>query len=178
MKIIILEKSRWIGGAFSTNGRGDTCLHNDCLKICKDETIWVSSYKRDLIPNIKIARKDYDMRVLEQPGQFSEKALKIRLLACKCSFPLPPLSAECRRGQMRLLFVRYHPYPLQGLAKYERSLSGLRHEISSPARTLGSWVRIPLKAWLSFCVYPVFVLGRGLETGWSPVQGVLTAVLD
>jgi hypothetical protein len=28
---------------------------------------------------------------------------------------------------------------------------GLRHEPSSPARTLGSWVRIPLKAWMSVC---------------------------
>jgi hypothetical protein len=34
---------------------------------------------------------------------------------------------------------------------------GLRHELSSPARTLGSWVRIPLKAWIFMCVYSVFV---------------------
>jgi hypothetical protein len=27
-------------------------------------------------------------------------------------------------------------------------LRGLRHEMSSPARTLGSWVRILLKAWM------------------------------
>jgi hypothetical protein len=35
---------------------------------------------------------------------------------------------------------------------------GLRHESSSPARTLGSWVRIPLEVWMSVCVYSVFVL--------------------
>jgi hypothetical protein len=35
---------------------------------------------------------------------------------------------------------------------------GLRHELSSPAQTLGSWVRIPLKAWMSVCLYSVFVL--------------------
>jgi hypothetical protein len=35
---------------------------------------------------------------------------------------------------------------------------GLRHEPSSPAQTLGSWVRIPLEAWMSACVYSVFVL--------------------
>jgi hypothetical protein len=35
---------------------------------------------------------------------------------------------------------------------------GLRHELSSPARILGSWVRTPLKAWMSVCVYSVFVL--------------------
>jgi hypothetical protein len=32
---------------------------------------------------------------------------------------------------------------------------GLRHELSSPAQTLGSWVRIPLEAWMSVCAYSV-----------------------
>jgi hypothetical protein len=35
---------------------------------------------------------------------------------------------------------------------------GVRHEPSSPARTLGSWVRIPLPACMSVCDYSVFVL--------------------
>jgi hypothetical protein len=35
---------------------------------------------------------------------------------------------------------------------------GLRHELSSLAHTLGSWVRIPIEAWMSMCVYSVFVL--------------------
>jgi hypothetical protein len=39
------------------------------------------------------------------------------------------------------------------------------HELSSLARTLGSWVRIPLVAWMSLCVYSVFALGSGLATG-------------
>jgi hypothetical protein len=34
----------------------------------------------------------------------------------------------------------------------------LRHELSSLARMLGSWVRIPLKVWMSVCAYSVFVL--------------------
>jgi hypothetical protein len=47
---------------------------------------------------------------------------------------------------------------------------GLRHELSSLSRTLGSWVRIPLKAWMSvlcafFCVYVVLCVGSGLATG-------------
>jgi hypothetical protein len=54
----------------------------------------------------------------------------------------------------------------------------LRHELSSLARTLGSWVGIPLEAWMSVCVYFVFVLGNGLATGWSLVQGVPSNVLD
>jgi hypothetical protein len=39
--------------------------------------------------------------------------------------------------------------------------AGHRHELSSPARTLGSWVRIPLRALMfgvCVCVYSVFVL--------------------
>jgi hypothetical protein len=56
---------------------------------------------------------------------------------------------------------------------------GVRHELSSSARTLGSWVRIPLEAWVSVCVYSVCVVlyvGRGSATGWSPIQGVLPTV--
>jgi hypothetical protein len=63
--------------------------------------------------------------------------------------------------------------------------SGLRHELSSLARTPGPWVRIQLWTWMfSVCVYIyvcVFLClctGRGLETSWSPVQGVLPTVLD
>jgi hypothetical protein len=44
---------------------------------------------------------------------------------------------------------------------------GPRHEQSLPARTLGSWVRIPLEAWMSVCVYlccSVYT-GSGLATG-------------
>jgi hypothetical protein len=31
----------------------------------------------------------------------------------------------------------------------------VRHEMSSLARTLGSWVRITLEAWMSVCIYSV-----------------------
>jgi hypothetical protein len=43
-----------------------------------------------------------------------------------------------------------------------------RHEMSSPAQTQGSCVRIPLEAWMSVRVSSVFVLscvGSGLVTG-------------
>jgi hypothetical protein len=36
-------------------------------------------------------------------------------------------------------------------------LRSLRHEMSSPAQTLESWIGIPLEAWLSACVYSVCV---------------------
>jgi hypothetical protein len=38
-----------------------------------------------------------------------------------------------------------------------------RSKASSPVRTLGPWVRIPLKAWMSVCV--VLCVGSGLATG-------------
>jgi hypothetical protein len=56
---------------------------------------------------------------------------------------------------------------------------GLRAEMSSPAQTLGSWVRIPLEAWLSARVSSVFVLscvGSGLATGLITVQEFLPTV--
>jgi hypothetical protein len=49
---------------------------------------------------------------------------------------------------------------------------GLRHEPSSLPRTLRSWVRIPLKAWMSVCAFilclccPVCA-DSDLATGWS-----------
>jgi hypothetical protein len=45
---------------------------------------------------------------------------------------------------------------------------GLRYELSSLARTLGSWVRIPLKASVSVCVYcvcDVLCVVSGIVTG-------------
>jgi hypothetical protein len=44
---------------------------------------------------------------------------------------------------------------MEGRSQWPRSLS---YELSSPIETLGSWVRIPLKAWMSVYVYSVFVL--------------------
>jgi hypothetical protein len=48
------------------------------------------------------------------------------------------------------------------------ALVGLSNELSSPARTLGSWIQIPFKAWMSVCVYSVCVVlcvGSGLGNG-------------
>jgi hypothetical protein len=43
--------------------------------------------------------------------------------------------------------------------------SGLSQELSSLARMLRFWVRIPLEAWVYVCVYSDFVIGSGLVTG-------------
>jgi hypothetical protein len=53
---------------------------------------------------------------------------------------------------------------------------GVRHEMSSPAQKLVSFLRIPLKTWVSVCVNFVFVsscVGSGLASDLSPVQGIL-----
>jgi hypothetical protein len=45
---------------------------------------------------------------------------------------------------------------------------GPRHQLSSPAQKLRSWVRIALEALISLCVFCVCVVlwvGRGLATG-------------
>jgi hypothetical protein len=57
--------------------------------------------------------------------------------------------------------------PLCKKESYCYVLADLRHESSSPPRTLESWLRIPLEAWMSMCVYSVFVLScvhSGLAT--------------
>jgi hypothetical protein len=52
---------------------------------------------------------------------------------------------------------------------------GLRHEMSLPTRTLGSWDRTPFKAWM-FVFILCLCVDSGLTTGWSPVQGILPTV--
>jgi hypothetical protein len=52
---------------------------------------------------------------------------------------------------------------------------GLSNELSSLARTLESWIRIPLKAWV-YAFILCLCIGSCLATGWSPVQEVLSTV--
>jgi hypothetical protein len=72
-------------------------------------------------------------------------------------------------GLWGFIFMKLkHDHKIHGGSQW---LHGLGHEMSSPARMLGSWVRIPLKAWMFVCIYSVFVLsclGSGLATGLSP----------
>jgi hypothetical protein len=70
------------------------------------------------------------------------------------------------------------PKKTQG-ASYLADHRGLRHKMTSFARSLESSVRIPLKTWKSvrlFCVFLVLYVGSCLATGRSPVQGVLPTV--
>jgi hypothetical protein len=69
-----------------------------------------------------------------------------------------------------------HPVIEQGRSQWPR---GLRHELCSPARTLGSWVRISFEAWMSVYFYSVCVVlcvGSGLAMCRTHVQGVLPTV--
>lgn len=51
---------------------------------------------------------------------------------------------------------------------WSQKLCGLRHEMSALVRILRSWVRIPLEACVSVCVYSVFALGSSLCDGLIP----------
>jgi hypothetical protein len=55
---------------------------------------------------------------------------------------------------MQILTIRFlgndSSIPLSGISSH--------YELSSLARTQGSWVQIQLKAWMSMCVYSVFML--------------------
>jgi hypothetical protein len=100
--------------------------------------------------------------------------------------PITNLSVFLTHKQLKKMFVRlwnrrnknetHSDFFFLNLSTLSQSewLRGLRHELSSPAQTLGSWVRFPLEAWMFVYVYTMFVLAVcGLATGWSPVQGVL-----
>jgi hypothetical protein len=83
--------------------------------------------------------------------------------------PVPPCKyRECHRlhhGRFLPLPVRdslFQPFDAflnrlfnDGDRLISRSLwpRGLGHELSSPAWTLGSWVRIPLESWMSVCAF-------------------------
>jgi hypothetical protein len=55
-------------------------------------------------------------------------------------------SSKCRGQQHEDLYIRS--------SDHSGRPRSLRHELSSLARTLGSWIRIPLKAWMSiFCAF-------------------------
>jgi hypothetical protein len=95
-----------------------------------------------------------------------------------------------RRTVMQLKCHSFYPFTCQSgyqrniVSYYESSSRSqrardLRRELSSPAQTLGSWVRIPPETWMSVCVYSVCVVmcvGSGLQTGLSLVKGVLPTV--
>jgi hypothetical protein len=53
------------------------------------------------------------------------------------------------------------------------------NELPSAPQTLESQAGISLEAWMSACVFSVYVvlcIGSGVKTSWSPVQGALTVV--
>jgi hypothetical protein len=56
---------------------------------------------------------------------------------------------------MVYLHIFHAPRATGGRSQWPRDI---KHELSSPAQTLGSWVRNLLGAWMSVCVCSVFVL--------------------
>jgi hypothetical protein len=61
------------------------------------------------------------------------------------------LSVPCNAFHLEFMSLCF----INGRSQWPR---GLRHKLSSFARTLGSWVRIPLEECMCVCVYYVFVL--------------------
>jgi hypothetical protein len=87
-----------------------------------------------------------------------------------------PAALRCSTRTRLLMHKQTNEFASRG--SRAQSIPDLRRELSSLTRTLGLWVRIPLEAWISVCVYSAFVLDSGLATGWSLVRGVLPNVLD
>jgi hypothetical protein len=74
------------------------------------------------------------------------------------SSPPPFLSTHYIEGSCGILVTTDCLCSISVIIRRSQWLRGLRHEPFAPVRTLGSWVRIPLEAWMSVCVYSVFVL--------------------
>jgi hypothetical protein len=74
-------------------------------------------------------------------------------------------------GERNMTFFRCQlrrDYMIQTIEYISDSLNTKRHVLSSTARTLGSWVRILLEAWMCVCFFFCIVLsgvGNGLATG-------------
>jgi hypothetical protein len=139
----------------------------------------------------------------KQTGHVMRQRLGLVRLWSEGEIPQPPAAirswSSCDRKNFIIRYVKYFEgvfigtfpdnipsrYQHRFMPTYDSSRCrsqwprGLRHELSSLARTLGSCVRIPLKAWMSvyiYCVFAMFCVGRGLGTGSSPVQEVLPTV--
>jgi hypothetical protein len=86
--------------------------------------------------------------------------------------------SEYREG---IAFTVYEFLVTYGLSCRLQWTRGLRHEPSSPARTLGSSVQILLKPLISvrlFCVCIVLSVGSGFATGSSPSKGSCRLRMD
>jgi hypothetical protein len=99
--------------------------------------------------------------------QFNASSVIIKILT-ELSFKLYAIFSHRIIGEF-LLMSKWYKLPFSVCLYVFRSQwsRGLRHEPSSPARTLGSWVPIPLEVWMSVCFYSVCVLcvDRGFATG-------------
>jgi hypothetical protein len=122
-------------------------------------------------------------------SSFPPKKLKLNspnFVSMRCLTPQltkQPLYSKCFQFSVPYLIARRsYTVSVAYKPRYSRSQwpSGLRHELSSLVRTLGSWVQILLKAWMSVCVYSVFVLFcvyvAALRWAEPPVQGILPTV--
>jgi hypothetical protein len=97
---------------------------------------------------------------------YTDRVLK-RATNCPCVSETDFL--WCTARLMILYLMKYKGKDYMCRSQWPR---GLRHELSSLARTLGSWVRNPLKAWMSVCAF-IMCLCCPL-CRWRPCDGLIT----
>jgi hypothetical protein len=64
-------------------------------------------------------------------------------------------NVKARIWEMYLLYPLVYLMTVSVFRSQSQRSSGLKHEPFSPARKMGSWVRIPVEAWMSVCVCSV-----------------------
>jgi hypothetical protein len=126
-----------------------------------------------------LQRSEFDLPVRHPAHKGSKKrSLKSYGLSGTLLSSVKGLELEARKSPTFLLYQlpqalcteRKFCHVRVGHIRRSQWPRGLSHELF--ARTLGSWVWIPLKTLISVCVYFVCVLcvGRDLATGWSPFK--------
>jgi hypothetical protein len=143
-----------------------------CYQTCSVGTWWRDSQclRQDHLPVTSTSWLCFD-----KPWIHSRLRFKDAWNTCQNTFTF----SESRRGVLKvLLSLKFCRIVIKLVVIMPTTVAARSKacEPSSPDRILGPWVRIPLKAWMSVCVFCVCVVlcvGSGFATGWSPIRGVL-----
>jgi hypothetical protein len=114
--------------------------------------------------------KEINQRVKEKENQKAVRSSQQRISSCK--------TCDSDRGGTIMMIMdaatNFSKMAEASAGHSGRAAKGVN--CLRPLNTLGSWVRIPLEAWISVCVYSVFVLSCVPSDGLIPVQGTLLTV--
>jgi hypothetical protein len=129
---------------------------NKCIKRCM---LLDYSKSRNVFKNLTALKENISMnniRRLRPPSYTVQNLLGLRN-------HVEVINNFRDSGVFRALFCRVYTRNVRKFNHFEVVLRrsqwprGLGHESSSLARTLGSWVRIPLKAWMSVCGFILYL---------------------